>query len=127
MSKADDINQDNLIEEIDFKELSKNCKTEKDLASLTKQFMKNMIENMLKGELEEHIEIQGNRSKNGTYKKSVRSDSGKLDLSIPRDRNSSYKPQIIPKGKTIVCQPFHNSLYNNNQRKSRKREEGRGK
>ena len=29
MSKADDINQDNLIEEIDFKELSKNCKTEK--------------------------------------------------------------------------------------------------
>ena len=102
MSKADDITQDNLIEEIDFKELSKKCKTEEDLASLTKQFMKNMIENMLKSELEEHIETQGNTSKNGTYKKSVRSDSGKLDLNIPRDRNSSYKPQIIPKGKTTI-------------------------
>ncbi len=43
MSKTDELTQDNLIEEIDFKELSKNCKTEKDLASLTKQFMKNMI------------------------------------------------------------------------------------
>ena len=65
MSKADDLTQDNLIEEIDFKELSKKCKTEEDLASLTKQFMKNMIENMLKSELEEHIETQGNTSKNG--------------------------------------------------------------
>ena len=60
MSKADALTQENLIEEIDFKELSKNCKTEKDLASLTKQFMKNMIENMLKSELEEHIETEGN-------------------------------------------------------------------
>ncbi len=102
MSKADDLTQDNLACEIDFKELSKNCKSEKDLASLTKQFMKNMIENMLKSELEEHIETQGNTSKNGTYKKSVRSDSGKLDLNIPRDRNSNYKPQIIPKGKTTI-------------------------
>ena len=102
MSKADNLTQDNLIEEIDFKELSKNCKTEKDLASLIKQFMKNMIENMLKSELEEHIETQGNTSKNGTYKKSVRSDSGKLDLNIPRDRNSRYKPQIIPKGKATI-------------------------
>ncbi len=64
--------------------------------------MKNMIENMLKSELEEHIETQGNTSKNGIYKKSVRSDSGKLDLNIPRDRNSNYKPQIIPKGETTI-------------------------
>ena len=54
MGKADNLTQDNLIEEIDFKELSKNCKTEKDLSSLTKQFMKNMIENMLKVNLKRY-------------------------------------------------------------------------
>jgi len=43
-----------------------------------------------------------NDSKNGFYSKTVRSDSGKLELSIPRDRNSEYKPQIIPKGKTTI-------------------------
>ncbi len=48
MSTTNDLTKESLIEEIDFKKLSKNCKTEKDLASLTKQFMKNMIENMLK-------------------------------------------------------------------------------
>ncbi len=102
MSTTYDFNQESLACEIDFKELIKNCKSEKDLVYLTKEFMKNMIENMLKSELEEHIETHGNTSKNGTYKKSVRSDSGKLGLNIPRDRNSSYKPQIIPKGKTTI-------------------------
>jgi len=59
MGKADNLTQDNLIEEIDFKELSKNCKTEKDLSSLTKQFMKNMIENMLKVNLKSILKLKG--------------------------------------------------------------------
>lgn len=44
MSITGDLTQKNLTCEIDFKELSKNYKSEKDLASLTKQFMKNIIE-----------------------------------------------------------------------------------
>ena len=98
--KADNNNLS--IDDIDFKKLSKNCKTQEDLSNLTKQFMKNMIENMLKSELEEHLEDSENDSKNGFYPKTVRSDSGKLELSIPRDRNSEYKPKIIPKGKTTI-------------------------
>ena len=43
------------IDSINFKQLSKNCKTQDDLSNLTKQFMKNMIENILKSELEEHL------------------------------------------------------------------------
>jgi hypothetical protein len=42
-----------LINNIDFKELSKSCKDEKDLSNLTKEFMKNMIEKMLESEIEE--------------------------------------------------------------------------
>jgi len=96
------ISKEEVLQNIDFKELSKSCKTEDDLSSLTKQFMKSMIENMLKAELEEHIDIWGNTSKNGSYKKRVKSDAGELELDIPRDRNSNYKPQLIPKGKTTI-------------------------
>jgi putative transposase len=42
-----------LINNIDFKKLSKNCKDEKNLSNLTKEFMKNMIEKMLESEIEE--------------------------------------------------------------------------
>jgi transposase-like protein len=90
------------IKNIDFKELSKNCKTQEDLSKLTQQFMKNMIEQMLQAELEEHIEDTGNTSKNGYYKKTVRSEKGEVTLDIPRDRNSTYQPQVVPKGKTTI-------------------------
>ena len=90
------------IDNIDFKELSKTCKTQEDLSGLTKEFMKNMIENMLKAELDDHIENSEQTSKNGYYEKTVRSDSGELRLDIPRDRKSEYKPQLIPKGRTTI-------------------------
>jgi transposase-like protein len=57
---------------------------------------------MLKAELEEHIETNSNTSKNGYYEKTVRSDTGKLAIDIPRDRKSEFKPQLIPKGKTTI-------------------------
>ncbi len=90
------------IDNIDFKELSKSCKTQEDLSALTKQFMKQMIEGMLQAELEEHINENGNTSKNGTYPKTVRSDAGELRLDIPRDRKGEYKPQLIPKGQRTI-------------------------
>jgi len=96
------ISKQKVMDNIDFKELSKTCKTQEDLSSLTKEFMKNMIENMLKAELDEHIENSNQTSKNGYYDKTVRSDAGELTLNIPRDRKSEYKPQLIPKGRTTI-------------------------
>ena len=96
------ISKQEIISNVDFKELSKSCKTQDDLAKLTKQFMKNMIENILKAELDDHIENSNQASKNGYYKKTIRSDTGELTLDIPRDRNSEYKPQLIPKGRTTI-------------------------
>ena len=96
------MNTQKQMEDIDFKKLSKECKTEEDLSVFTKQFMKSMIENMLKSEIDEHVEKNDNTSKNGYYNKTVRSDNGELDLEIPRDRKSDYQPQIIPKGRTTI-------------------------
>ena len=102
MNKTANLKKENLLENVDFKELSKNCKNQEDLSNLTKSFMKNMIENILKSELEEHLENSPDNTKNGYYKKSVRSDSGKLELEIPRDRSSDYSPELIPKGKRTI-------------------------
>jgi len=100
MSKK--ISKEDVFEDIDFKELAKSHTTQEDLSNLTKQFMKNMIENILKAELDDHIENNNDTVKNGTYKKTVRSDTGQLELDIPRDRNSEYKPKIIPKGEYSI-------------------------
>ena len=90
-----------VLNNVDFKELSKHCKTQDDIASLTKEFMKNMIENMLKAEIEEFVE-NNDTSKNGYYPKRIRSDSGELELNIPRDRNSEFEPQIVKKGQRNI-------------------------
>jgi len=96
------LNKTEVLNNVDFKELSKTCRSQEDLSSLTKEFMKNMIENILKSELEEHLEESEKNSKNGYYKKTVRSDAGSLELDIPRDRACEYEPKLIPKGKRTI-------------------------
>ena len=90
-----------VLNNIDFKELSKQCKTQEDITSLTKEFMKNMIENMLKAEIEEFVG-SNDSSKNGYYSKTVRSNSGEIELNIPRDRKSEFEHQIIKKGQRTI-------------------------
>lgn len=51
------LSKSEVLEDVNFKELSKNCKTQEDLSLLTKSFMKNMIENILKSELEEELSV----------------------------------------------------------------------
>jgi transposase-like protein len=53
--------KEKILRNIDFKELSKSCKDEKDLSNLTKEFMKNMIEKMLESEIEEFQEKSGKK------------------------------------------------------------------
>jgi len=91
-----------VMKDIDFKELSKNCKSIDDINKLTKQFMKNMIENMLNAEIEEFSENNENISRNGYYSKTVRSDSGEIELNIPRDRKSEFAPQVVKKGQKNI-------------------------
>ena len=43
--------------------------------------------------------INSGNSRNGRGKKSVVLGTDAVELSPPRDRNDSYDPQLIPKGK----------------------------
>ena len=63
------------------------------------------MEQMLEAELSDHLgyeryEAKGRNSgnnRNGHYSKKVRSSSGDVEVQIPRDRNGSFEPEIVPK------------------------------
>ena len=73
--------------------------------AITRRFKKAMVERMLGGELTHHLGYPPGGTKpettsnhrNGTTGKTVLTDDGALDLAIPRDRDGSFEPQLIPK------------------------------
>jgi putative transposase len=75
---------------------------------LFKQLKKRLLERALGAELTEHLGCEkgdpagqgtGN-SRNGYSSKTVVGDDGAIEIAVPRDRNSSFEPQIVPKGQT---------------------------
>lgn len=89
------------------KDFFKQFKSKEDFQSFFSELYKQGVEEMLKGELDEHLGYEkhskdghnSGNSRNGSYSKKVKTELlGDLVLSIPRDRNSEYEPQLIPKG-----------------------------
>jgi len=68
--------------------------------------MKQFLESALEAEMEEHLDeterIKGNR-RNGTSKKVVKSSDGEFELETPRDRESTFSPEIVKKRETILA------------------------
>ncbi len=74
-------------------------KTAFDPNGLIDGLKKALAERALNAEMDHHLggeEGVGN-SRNGYGRKTVTTDSGKFDLDVPRDRNSSFDPQLIGK------------------------------
>jgi len=72
------------------------------------ELKKALVEKALGAELTHHLGYErgdpsgrgtGN-SRNGHGKKKVKSESGMMELAVPRDRNGSYEPQLVQKGQT---------------------------
>ncbi len=89
------------------KDFFKQFKSKEEFHSFFNDLFKQGVEEMLQAELEEHLGYpkhakEGNNSgnsRNGSYTKKVKTESlGDMVLNIPRDRNSEYSPQLIPKG-----------------------------
>ena len=73
---------------------------------LFKQLKKALLERALGAELSEHLGYEkgdpagrgtGN-SRNGYSGKTVLTEDGELDIAVPRDRNGTFEPIIVPKG-----------------------------
>lgn len=89
-------------------ELIGDAKTEQDIfgkGGLIKALSKRLIERMLESEMDHHLgyekhAVAGNNSgnsRNGKSSKQVILENGKVDISVPRDRNSEFSPQLIEK------------------------------
>ncbi|WP_062055177.1 IS256 family transposase [Aquimarina longa] len=81
-------------------------KTEAELTSLLKQLHSTALESMLQGELDAHLGYPKNaknltsNARNGTTSKQVKTEFGKSQITIPRDRQGSFEPIVVPKHKS---------------------------
>ncbi len=73
---------------------------------LLQEIKKSLVEQLLEVEIEDHLGYakgekveEGRRpnSRNGYTEKNVKTDSGTLTVQIPRDRDGSFSPKILPK------------------------------
>lgn len=84
-------------------------KTGDDLKSFLSQLQKRGIEKILEGELNAHLGYQKNEqqkfnsnARNGYSTKKIKTSLGESEIHIPRDRDASFNPMIIPKRENMV-------------------------
>jgi len=89
-------------------ELLEDCHDPRDILGkngLLKQLTKRLVERTLEDELTNHLGYEphalaghgtGN-NRNGKGHKTVQSESGELQIEVPRDRNGTFEPQLIRK------------------------------
>ncbi len=74
---------------------------------LLQQLTKQVLETALDAELTTHLGYErgdplgrgSGNSRNGTSPKRIHTDVGTVDLDVPRDRNSSFEPEIVPRAR----------------------------
>ena len=75
---------------------------------MLKELTKNLFERALKAEMDEHLgyskygRAETENSRNGNGKKSLLTESGVLELEVPRDRNAEFTPVLVPKRQTRI-------------------------
>ena len=85
-------------------------KSEGDIDAFTKALKQQFWESTLEGEMDDHLgygkhEIKGRgtgNSRNGRGRKRLKSESGHLEISTPRDRNGTFEPKAVEKRQSRV-------------------------
>ena len=74
------------------------AKTAFDPNGLIDELKKALAERALNAEMDHHLTSgDGGNTRNGYGRKTVLTDTGRLDLDVPRDRQASFDPQLIAK------------------------------
>ena len=75
--------------------------------------IKKILEQALEAELAQHLgdaEPAAPNRRNGHNRKRVKSSQGSFELDTPRDRNSSFEPEIIKKRQTVLGSSLDNKI-----------------
>lgn len=92
-------------------ELLKDYKSPEDMFGddgLLQQLTKAVVERALQGEMTHHLGYEkyssagqnSGNSRNGNSRKTIRGKRGQIEIDVPRDRDSSFEPQLVKKGQT---------------------------
>jgi transposase-like protein len=85
----------------------KHLKTE-EVKSQIKKLIKQTLGEALEAELEEflgypkHKRTSSANSRNGYNQKEVRTESGEVEIKVPRDRKSEFEPKVVKKRQTVL-------------------------
>lgn len=82
-----------------------NCKNVEDMQDAIKDIFGPMFEAMLQGEMDSHLGYGSNdhgpksteNRRNGYNSKTLKSTYGDIPVEVPRDRDASFEPQVVPK------------------------------
>ena len=94
-------------------------KTQEELSRMLKELHSASLEAMLQGEMDNHLgyskhqQSSSTNARNGTSSKHVKTEFGKSQIQVPRDRDSSFEPIVLPKHQSTAT-PIENiiiSLY----------------
>ena len=79
-----------------------------DIKDFQKQLMQSFIDTALEAEMEDylgypkHEKADKPNKRNGHTKKTVRSDTGDLEISTPRDRDGAFEPALVRKHQSRI-------------------------
>ena len=99
------IDKESLLKDKDF---LKSFKNGQEMSSFFKSLHKKAIEQMLEAELDGHLENEKNeKSKAGNYRnghgtKKIKTSFGEDEIQVPRDREGSFEPILVPKRHNII-------------------------
>lgn len=84
-------------------EFLKQFKNAKELENFLRSLHKRGIEKMLEGEIDAHLNYDKNQKssnpnyRNGTSTKKIKIEFGETQIRVPRDRDATFEPQMVPK------------------------------
>jgi|ERR1022692_2521421 transposase-like protein len=86
----------------------KKFKDGKEFQGFMDALFKRGVQELLEGELDEHLGYEKNEkalagnTRNGKNKKTIKTGKGSYAIEVPRDRNSSFDPKLVPKRKRMI-------------------------
>jgi transposase-like protein len=89
-------------------EFLKQFKTGEELNDFLHQLQKRGVEQLLEGEMDAHLgydkhqKTDQSNARNGHGTKKIKTIYGESEIKVPRDRDATYAPMLVPKRKSIV-------------------------
>lgn len=102
-------------------QMASQLKSMNDFKSMHKLMLQPFINNSLEAEMSEHLgydkhhKSEQPNKRNGKMRKTVSTELGDIQIDTPRDRDSSFEPQLVKKHQTRVWFSEKSGVFSNAQ------------